>query len=110
MLNSIDNSYEAFNKQFTDGKYNEVESQKAYDEVNKLWEANKALKFETSDAQSKYKGTSYDNLNKNVGNYMDNLRKLMRDAKGSGKISDSDMRTLDNYYDSIISSYNTFVN
>ncbi|WP_262383793.1 hypothetical protein [Elizabethkingia miricola] len=41
---------------------------------------------------------------------MDNLRKLMRDAKGSGKISDSDMRTLDNYYDSIISSYNTFVN
>lgn len=110
MLNSIDNSYEAFNKQYTDGKYNEAESQKAYDEVNKLWEANKALKFETSDAQSKYKGTSYDNLNKNVGNYMDNLRKLMRDAKGSGKISDSDMRTLDNYYDSIISSYNTFVN
>lgn len=110
MLNSIDNSYEAFNKQYTDGKYNEAESQKAYDEVNKLWEANKALKFETSDSQSKYKGTSYDNLNKNVGNYMDNLRKLMRDAKGSGKISDSDMRTLDNYYDSIISSYNTFVN
>ena len=57
------------------GKYNEAESQKAYDEVNKLWEANKALKFETSDSQSKYKGTSYDNLNKNVGNYMDNLRK-----------------------------------
>lgn len=110
MLSSIDNSYEVFNKQFTDGKYNEAESQKAYDEINKLWEANKALKFETSDAQSKYKGTSYDNLNKNVGNYLDNLRKLMRDSKASGKISESNMNTLDRFYDSIISSYNTFVN
>lgn len=110
MLGSIDNSYTVLEKQFEAGKYNEAEAQKAYDEVNKLLEANKAQKFETSDSQSKYKGTSYDNLNTSVNNYLDLLRKLMRDSKAAGKITEGDMSTLDSSYNSVISSYNTFVN
>lgn len=109
ILANVDDSYDLFDKQYTDGKYDDVAMQKAYDAISKGLEDNQKTKFETSDSSMKYRGTSYDSYNKSVSDYLDTMRKVMRNAKESGKISDNDIDSIDSSYDSVVSRYNTFV-
>lgn len=110
VLNSLDASYDAMDKSFAAGKYNEAEVQKAYDALEKTLKANQDKKFEVKDASYTSKGTYYDSFNRDISSYLDKLRKVMRDSKGSGNVSESNMSTLDSAYDSAISSYNNFIN
>ncbi|WP_300671362.1 DUF3829 domain-containing protein [Soonwooa sp.] len=110
ILNNLDASYDAMDKSFAAGKYNEAEVQKAYDELEKSLKVNQAKKFEVKDTSYSSKGGYYDSFNKNISDYLDDLRKEMRDCKASGKVSESTMSSLDSSYDSAISSYNNFIN
>lgn len=108
--NDMDQAFSILDKQFAAEKFNETEAQKAYDNLAKSLEANVATKFDVKDTQYAYKTNSYDYYNKSVSSYLDNFRKLIRDSKASGKISKSDIDTMDRAYDSAITSYNSFVN
>lgn len=110
VLNALDASYAIVDKQFVSGKFNEAEAQKSYDDLAKSLEANVAQKFDVKDAQYAHKSTSYDDFNKKISNYLDGFRKVIRDSKAAGSISESDINTMDSDYDSVINSYNSFVN
>lgn len=110
VMKELDQSYNVLEKQLVANKYDDVATQKAYDSLEKALTSNRNKKFETKDSAFQYKGNSYDSFNKSISNYLDSMRKLMRDAKASGKISEADLNTIDSRYDSAISSYNTFIN
>lgn len=110
VLNDLDASYDAMDKSFAAGKYNEADVQKSYDALEKSLKANQDKKFEVKESSYSSKGGYYDSFNKNISDYLDKLRKVMRDSKTSGKVSESSMSTLDSSYDSAISTYNNFVN
>jgi len=110
VLNSLDASYIAMDKSFSAGKYNEAEVQKAYYTLKKTLKANQDKKFEVKDASYTSRRVYYDSFNRDISSYLDKLRKVMRDSKESGKVSESIMSTLDSAYDSAILNYNNFVN
>lgn len=107
---AMDDAFSILDKQYVAEKFNESEAQKAYDNLAKSLEANTAQKFDVKDAQYSYKTASYESYNKSVSSYLDSFRKLIRDSKAAGKISESDIKTMDSAYDSVISSYNNFIN
>lgn len=106
----MDQAFSILDKQFVAEKFDETEAQKAYDNLAKSLETNVALTFDVKDKQYSYKAKSYENYNKKISDYLDKFRKLIRDSKASGSISESDINTMDSAYDSAISSYNSFVN
>ncbi len=110
VLSALDNSYTMLDKQFVDGKFNEVDAQKSYDQLTKTLQDNVALKFEVKDAQYSSKSGSYERFNKSINSYLDTFRRVIRDSKPTGKISESDIEYMDSSYESAVSSYNSFVN
>ncbi|MEI3789734.1 MULTISPECIES: DUF3829 domain-containing protein [unclassified Chryseobacterium] len=108
VMNSLDSNIDVLDKQYS-GKFNEAEAQKKYDELAKAVEANSKLEFNVKDPQYSYKKTLFESFNKSASSFLDTYRKLIRDAKGSGKISDSDIQQIDSSYESVLNSYNSFV-
>ncbi|GEN72835.1 MULTISPECIES: DUF3829 domain-containing protein [Chryseobacterium] len=108
VMNSLDSNIDVLDKQYS-GKFNEAEAQKKYDELAKAVEANSKLEFNVKDPQYSYKKTLFESFNKSASSFLDTYRKLIRDAKGTGKISDSDIQQIDSSYESVLNSYNSFV-
>jgi hypothetical protein len=108
VMNSLDSNIDVLDKQYS-GKFNEAEAQKKYDELAKAVEANSKLEFNVKDPQYSYKKTLFESFNKSASSFLDTYRKLIRDAKGVGKISDSDIQQIDSSYESVLNSYNSFV-
>ncbi len=108
MMNSLDSAYGVLGKQY-DGKFNEAEAQKKYDEFAKAVETNSKMVFNVKDTQYSYKKSQFETVNKNASSFLDVFRKLIRDSKSTGQISDSDIQQIDSAYDSVLNSYNTFV-
>jgi hypothetical protein len=108
VMNSLDSNIDVLDKQYS-GKFNEAEAQKKYDELAKAVEANSKLEFNVKDPQYSYKKTLFESFNKSASSFLDTYRKLIRDAKGAGKISDSDIQQIDSSYESVLNSYNSFV-
>lgn len=108
VMNSLDSVLDVLDKQYA-GKFDEAEAQKKYDELAKAAEANAKLDFNVKDPQYSYKKSQFEYFNKSASGFLDNYRKLIRDSKGTGKISDSDIQQIDSSYESVLNAYNTFV-
>lgn len=108
VMNSLDANIDLLDKQYS-GKFNEAEAQKKYDELAKTVEANSKLDFNVKDPQYSYKKSQFESFNKTASSFLDTYRKLIRDAKGTGKISDGDIQQIDSSYESVLNSYNSFV-
>jgi len=108
VMNSLDFNIDVLDKQYS-GKFNEAEAQKKYDELAKAVEANSKLEFNVKDPQYSYKKSLFESFNKSASSFLDTYRKLIRNAKGAGKISDSDIQQLDSSYESVLNAYNSFV-
>ncbi len=108
VMSSLDGVLDVLEKQYG-GKFDEAEAQKKYDEFAKVAEANAKLEFNVKDPQYSYKKTQFEYFNKSASGFLDNYRKLIRDSKASGKISDSDIQQIDSSYESVLNAYNTFV-
>ncbi|AZA50037.1 DUF3829 domain-containing protein [Chryseobacterium carnipullorum] len=108
VMNSLDSNIDLLDKQYS-GKFNEAEAQKKYDELAKTVEANSKLEFSVKDPQYSYKKAQFESFNKTASSFLDTYRKLIRDAKGTGKISDGDIQQIDSSYESVLNSYNSFV-
>lgn len=108
IMNSLDATIDVLDKQYS-GKFNEAEAQKKYDELAKNVEANSKLDFKVKDPQYSYKKSQFESFNKSASGFLDTYRKLIRNAKGAGKISDSDIQQIDSSYESVLNSYNSFV-
>ncbi|MBB6370178.1 DUF3829 domain-containing protein [Chryseobacterium shigense] len=108
VMNALDANIDVLDKQYS-GKFNEAEAQKKYDELAKAVEANSKLEFTVKDPQYSYKKTLFESFNKNASGFLDTYRKVIRDSKGTGTISDSDIQQIDSSYESVLNSYNSFV-
>ncbi|KFF01595.1 DUF6845 domain-containing protein [Chryseobacterium luteum] len=108
VMNSLDSNINVLDKQYS-GKFDEAEAQKKYDELAKTVEANSKLNFSVKDPQYSYKKSQFESFNKASSSFLDTYRKLIRNAKGAGKISDSDIQQIDSSYESVLNSYNSFV-
>ncbi|MCQ9639107.1 YiiG family protein [Chryseobacterium sp. WG14] len=108
VMNSLDSVVELLGKQYTE-KFNEAEAQKKYNEFAKAVEANAKLVFDVKDPQYAYKKSQFEIFNKNASSFLDTYRKLIRDAKEAGKIPDNNIQQIDSSYESVLSSYNSFV-
>ncbi|MGG5207764.1 hypothetical protein ACQWU4_02370 [Chryseobacterium sp. MIQD13] len=108
VMNSLDSNIDVLDKQYS-GKFNEAEAQKKYDELAKTVEANSKLEFNVKDPQYSYKKALFESFNKSASGFLDTYRKVIRDSKGTGKISDSDIQQIDSSYESVLNSYNSFV-
>jgi len=108
VMNSLDSNIDVLDKQYS-GKFSEAEVQKKYDELAKTVEANSKLEFNVKDPQYSYKKSLFESFNKSASSFLDTYRKLIRNAKDAGKISDSDIKQIDSAYESVLNSYNSFV-
>lgn len=108
VMNSLDSNLDVLDKQYA-GTFNEAEVQKKYDELAKAVEANSKLEFNVKDPQYAYKKSQFESFNKTASGFLDTYRKVIRDSKGTGKISDSDIQQIDSAYESVLNSYNSFV-
>ncbi len=108
LMNSMDSVMDVLDKQYQNG-FNEAEAQKKYDEFAKAVETNAAKTFDVKDPQYAHKKSQFESLNKGASEFLDQFRKLIRDSKSSGKIEDSNIRTMDSAYESVLNSYNSFV-
>ncbi|PWN71683.1 hypothetical protein C1631_003420 [Chryseobacterium phosphatilyticum] len=108
VMNSLDSVIDLLGKQY-EGKFNEAEAQKKYDEFVKLVEANSKMDFNVKDQQYSYKKSQFEGFNKAASNFVDNYRKLIRDSKEAGKIPDNNIQQMDSSYETVLSAYNTFV-
>ncbi|WP_292009270.1 DUF3829 domain-containing protein [Chryseobacterium sp.] len=108
IMNSLDDIFGTIDKQYS-GQFNEAELQKKYDEFEKAVNANSQMEFKVKDGQYSHKKTQFDNFNKQSTEFLGSFRKLIRDAKESGKITDGDLSIIESSYNSVLSSYNSFV-
>ncbi|MDQ1096323.1 MULTISPECIES: DUF3829 domain-containing protein [Chryseobacterium] len=108
VMNALDNAYDTLNKQH-DSSFNAAEAQKRYDELAAAVAQNSKLDFKVKGTQYTYKKTDFESINRNAESFLDTYRRLIRNAKDSGKISDSDIRSIGYAYDAVLNSYNIFV-
>lgn len=108
LMNSIDSVMDVLGKQYTEG-FNEAEAQKNYSEFEKVVADNAKKDFNIKDQQYAYKKDQFENVNKKAAEFLDKYRKLIRDSKSTGKISDSNIKGMDSAYESVLNSYNSFV-
>nr|WP_315032212.1 DUF3829 domain-containing protein [uncultured Chryseobacterium sp.] len=108
VMNSLDSVIDLLGKQY-EGKFNETEALKKYDEFAKLVEANSKMDFNVKDQQYSYKKSQFESFNKVASSFLDNYRKLISDSKEAGKIPHNNIQQIDSSYESVLSAYNTFV-
>ncbi|MGM5631780.1 DUF3829 domain-containing protein [Apibacter raozihei] len=108
IINLLDSTMEILEKQYTGG-FNESVAKNKYDELEKAVGNNEKLDFNVTDSQYSSKKTQFESVNTKARNFLDNYRKLIRNSKETGTISDGDIRSLDSSYESVLSSYNSFV-
>jgi len=108
VMNALDSAYDTLNKQHETG-FNAAEAQKKYDELAAAVEQNSKLDFKVSNTMYTHKKSNFESVNKNAESFLDTYRRLMRNAKDSGKISDSDIQSIGYAYDAVLNSYNIFV-
>ncbi len=108
VMNELDAVMDVLDKQYTGG-FNEAEAQKKYNELEKAVDANAKKEFTASGQQYAYKKTLFENFNKNANDFLDKYRKLMRDSKTAKQIPDSNIQEISSAYDSVLNSYNSFV-
>lgn len=98
LMNSLDSVIDLLGRQY-EGKFNEAEAQKKYDEFAQKVEANSKLDFNVKDPQYSSKKTQFENFNRNASNFLDTYRKLIRDSKEAGKIPNGDIQQIDSSYE-----------
>lgn len=108
VMNDLDAVMDILDKQYTQG-FNEAEAQKKYNELEKAVDINAKKEFDVKAQQYAYKKTQFENFNKNAGDFLDKYRKLIRDSKSSNRIPDSNIQEISSAYDSVLNSYNSFV-
>lgn len=108
VMNDLDAVMDILDKQYANG-FNEAEAQKKYDELEKAVDSNAKKEFTASGQQYAYKKTLFENFNKNATEFLDKYRKLIRDSKSTKQIPDSNIQEISSAYDSVLNSYNSFV-
>jgi len=108
VMNDLDAVMDILDKQYANG-FNEAEAQKKYDELEKAVDVNAKKEFTASGQQYAYKKTLFENFNKNATEFLDKYRKLIRDSKSTKQIPDSNLQEISSAYDSVLNSYNSFV-
>lgn len=108
VMNDLDAVMDILDKQYTQG-FNEAEAQKKYNELEKAVDVNTKKEFNVKAQQYAYKKTQFENFNKNATDFLDKYRKLIRDSKSSNRIPDSNIQEIISSYDSVLNSYNSFV-
>jgi hypothetical protein len=108
VMNDLDAVMDILDKQYTQG-FNEAEAQKKYNELEKAVDVNTKKEFNVKAQQYAYKKTQFENFNKNATDFLDKYRKLIRDSKSSNRIPDSNIQEISSAYDSVLNSYNSFV-
>lgn len=108
VMNDLDAVMDVLDKQYSQG-FNEAEAQKKYNELEKAVDVNAKKEFDVKGQQYAYKKTMFENFNKRATEFLDKYRKLIRDSKTSNKIPDSNIQEISSAYDSVLNSYNSFV-
>ncbi|WP_042719855.1 DUF3829 domain-containing protein [Flavobacterium sp. B17] len=108
VMNDLDAVMDILDKQYTQG-FNEAEAQKKYNELEKAVDINTKKEFDVKAQQYAYKKSQFENFNKNASDFLDKYRKLIRDSKSSNRIPDSNIQEISSSYDSVLNSYNSFV-
>lgn len=108
VMNDLDAVMDILDKQYTQG-FNEAEAQKKYNELEKAVDVNAKKEFDVKRQQYAYKKTLFENFNKRATEFLDKYRKLIRDSKTSNQIPDSNIQEISSAYDSVLNSYNSFV-
>ncbi|WP_346985390.1 DUF3829 domain-containing protein [Chryseobacterium sp. POE27] len=108
VMNDLDAVMDILDKQYTQG-FNEAEAQKKYNELEKAVDVNTKKEFDVKGQQYAYKKTLFENFNKRATEFLDKYRKLIRDSKSSNQIPDSNTQEISSAYDSVLNSYNSFV-
>jgi hypothetical protein len=108
VMNDLDAVMDILDKQYTQG-FNEAEAQKKYNELEKAVGVNTKKEFDVKGQQYAYKKTLFENFNKRATEFLDKYRKLIRDSKSSNQIPDSNIQEISSAYDSVLNSYNSFV-
>lgn len=108
LMSSMDSVMDVLDKQYA-GSFNEAEAQKKYDEFEKIVNINSKKDFNVKEQQYAYKKTEFENVNKKAADFLDKYRKLIRDSKSTGKIAERNINEMDSAYESVLSSYNSFV-
>lgn len=108
IMNELDAVMDVLDKQYAQA-FNEAEAQKKYNELEKAVDINSKKEFDVKGQQYAYKKTMFENFNKRATEFLDKYRKLIRDSKSANQIPDSNMQDLSSAYDSVLNSYNSFV-
>jgi len=108
IMNELDAVMDVLDKQYAQA-FNEAEAQKNYNELEKAVDINSKKEFDVKGQQYAYKKTMFENFNKRATEFLDKYRKLIRDSKSANQIPDSNMQELSSAYDSVLNSYNSFV-
>lgn len=108
LMSSMDSVMDVLDKQYA-GSFNEAEAQKKYDEFEKIVNINSKKDFNVKEQQYAYKKAEFENVNKKAADFLDKYRKLIRDSKSTGKIAERNINEMDSAYESVLSSYNSFV-
>ncbi|SDH88362.1 Protein of unknown function [Chryseobacterium taeanense] len=108
VMNDLDAVMDVLDKQYAQG-FNEAEAQKKYNELEKAVDVNAKKEFDVKGQQYAYKKSLFENFNKRATEFLDKYRKLIRDSKSSNKIPDSNIQEISSSYDSVLNSYNSFV-
>lgn len=108
VMNDLDATMDVLDKQYAQG-FNEAEAQKKYNELEKAVDVNAKKQFDVDGQQYTNKKTLFENFNKRASEFLDKYRKLIRDSKAANKIPDSNIQEISSAYDSVLNSYNSFV-
>ncbi len=108
VMNDLDATMDVLDKQYAQG-FNEAEAQKKYNELEKAVDVNAKKQFDVDGQQYANKKTLFENFNKRASEFLDKYRKLIRDSKAANKIPDSNIQEISSAYDSVLNSYNSFV-
>lgn len=100
----LDEVYHEFDTQ----KLNEAKMQELYSKLEVAAKDVSDMSFSAPD-QYKSRESSFTNFKKEANEFAGSVRKLMRDAKEKGKLEDTDVRLVENAYQSMLNRYNTFV-
>ena len=108
VLSATDVVFDELSKQYESQKWDEAKMQELY---NKLEAAKKDLDGLQFRAPEPYKNkeTYFDKFKSQVDVYLGSIRKFMRDSKDKGTIDEFAARPVENEYQSVIRSYNNFV-
>ena len=95
--------------QFDKEAYDAVVFKTTYEQLEKTITASKNRLWNVSDANYSGKEANYNAFNDRLVSYLQSVQGMMQEANGSKSISEGQLSTVSSHYDSMIESYNAFI-